>query len=123
MTYKETSEWSKISVSDCPIPEVSKMIKSYAAAFNTVIASATCLDNAKFDCRVARERMYTRSLLIEFMRILSPSSAPPVLRLDGSTETTAICLVGKSTKNRRTNSSTKEDFPEPPVPVIPNTGT
>jgi hypothetical protein len=27
----------------------------------------------------------------------------------------------KSTKKRRTNSSTKLDFPEPPVPVIPKT--
>ena len=28
----------------------------------------------------------------------------------------------KSIKKRRTNSSTKEDLPAPPVPVIPNTG-
>ena len=34
----------------------------------------------------------------------------------------AICLSLKSTKKRRTNSSTKLDFPEPPVPVIPKTG-
>ncbi len=60
--------------------------------------------------------------MIEFIRILSPNKAPPVFLLDGSTETTAIVLSVKSTKNRRTNSSTKEDFPEPPVPVIPKTG-
>ena len=61
--------------------------------------------------------------MIEFIRIRSPNKAPPVLRFDGSTETTAICFVGKSIKKRRTNSSTNEDFPEPPVPVIPKTGT
>ena len=57
-----------------------------------------------------------------FIRILSPKSAPPVLRFDGSTEITPIFFSGKSTKNLRINSSTKEDFPEPPVPVIPSTG-
>ena len=31
-------------------------------------------------------------------------------------------FVGKSIINLLTNSSTKEDFPEPPVPVIPRTG-
>jgi hypothetical protein len=41
---------------------------------------------------------------------------------DGSTEINPIVFSGKSIKNRRTNSSTKEDFPAPPVPVIPNTG-
>ena len=60
---------------------------------------------------------------MEFIRIRSPSKAPPVFLFEGSTETTAIFLFSKSTRNRRTNSSTKEDFPAPPVPVIPNTGT
>ena len=59
---------------------------------------------------------------MEFIRIRSPNSAPPVFRLEGSTETTAIFLSVKSTRKRRTNSSTKDDFPAPPVPVIPNTG-
>ncbi|MNX89386.1 hypothetical protein D3C86_1214000 [compost metagenome] len=57
-----------------------------------------------------------------FIRILSPKSAPPVLRFDGSTEIRPIVFSGKSIRNLRTNSSTKEDFPAPPVPVIPNTG-
>ena len=57
-----------------------------------------------------------------FILILSPSNAPPVLRLDGSTEMIPMVFVGKSIKKRRTNSSTKEDFPAPPVPVIPKTG-
>ena len=57
-----------------------------------------------------------------FIRIRSPSKAPPVFRLEGSTDTTAMFLSLKSIKNLRTNSSTKDDFPAPPVPVIPNTG-
>ena len=67
--------------------------------------------------------MYTLSLLMEFMRILSPNKVPPVLRVDGSTETSAIRLSGKSARNLLTSSSTIEDFPDPPVPVIPKTGT
>ena len=58
-----------------------------------------------------------------FIRIRSPNNAPPVFLLDGSTDTIAICLSSKSIKNRLTNSSTNEDLPAPPVPVIPNTGT
>ena len=42
--------------------------------------------------------------------------------MDGSTEISPIVFSGKSIKNRLTNSSTNEDLPEPPVPVIPNTG-
>ena len=58
-----------------------------------------------------------------FILILSPNKAPPVLRLLGSTEIMATVLSLKSSKNLRTNSSTKEDLPAPPVPVIPSTGT
>ena len=66
--------------------------------------------------------MYTLSFLIEFILILSPSKAPPVFLFEGSTEIIANRFSEKSIKNRRTNSSTKEDLPAPPVPVIPNTG-
>ena len=58
-----------------------------------------------------------------FIRIRSPNKAPPVFLFDGSTDMIAICLSLKSIKKRLTNSSTKEDFPDPPVPVIPSTGT
>ncbi len=66
--------------------------------------------------------MYTLSDFMAFILILSPNNAPPVFLLDGSTETIAIFFVGKSMMNLLTNSSTKEDFPAPPVPVIPSTG-
>ena len=59
---------------------------------------------------------------MEFILILSPNNAPPVFLFDGSIETIAIFFFGKSTINLLTNSSTKEDFPAPPVPVIPSTG-
>ncbi len=86
------------------------------------MASFTCFDNARLLCLVARLRIYTRGLLMEFIRILSPKSAPPVFFFEGSTEIIPKVLSGKSIKNRRTNSSTNEDFPAPPVPVIPKIG-
>ena len=66
--------------------------------------------------------MYTRSLFIAFILIRSPNRAPPVFLLDGSTEIIPKVLFSKSIKNLLTNSSTKDDLPEPPVPVIPSTG-
>ena len=82
----------------------------------------TYLERARLLCLVAKDRMYTLESLIEFIRILSPSNAPPVLLLDGSTETIAMSFLGKSAKNLRTSSSTKDDLPAPPVPVIPKIG-
>ena len=58
-----------------------------------------------------------------FILIRSPNKAPPVFLFEGSTETIPMVFSGKSIKNLRTSSSTKLDLPEPPVPVIPNTGT
>ena len=59
---------------------------------------------------------------MEFILILSPRSAPPVFFLEGSTEIIAIFLSGFARKNLLTNSSVREDFPAPPVPVIPRIG-
>ncbi len=59
---------------------------------------------------------------MEFILILSPNNAPPVFFLEGSTEITAIVLSVKLFRKRRTISSVTEDFPAPPVPVIPSTG-
>ena len=57
-----------------------------------------------------------------FILILSPRSAPPVFLFEGSTDISPMVLSGKSIKNLLTSSSTKEDLPAPPVPVIPSTG-
>ncbi|MBA7546681.1 hypothetical protein ES705_39073 [subsurface metagenome] len=85
-------------------------------------ASFTCFDRARFDCRVANDLIYTLGVSIAFIRILSPSKAPPVLRFEGSTEMIAIVIPGKSTRNLLISSSTSDDLPAPPVPVIPITG-
>ena len=58
------------------------------------------------------------------MRMRSPSSAPPPRRRVGSTATTAMRRASaRSSRNRRTSSSVSDDLPEPPVPVMPTTGT
>ena len=60
---------------------------------------------------------------IAFMRMRSPSSAPPDLRRDGSIEMIAICSRSSwSSRKRRTSSSVSELLPAPPVPVMPSTG-
>ena len=59
---------------------------------------------------------------MEFIRILSPNSAPPVFFLEGSTEITAIVLSVKLLRYRLAISSVTLLFPAPPVPVIPRTG-
>ena len=123
ITYNDTSLWSMISVSLWPMPLVSSTIKSNWAAFKMSRASWTWRDRARLDWRVASERMYTRSEWMAFIRMRSPRRAPPVFRLEGSTLTRAMRFSGKSSKKRRTSSSTMEDFPAPPVPVIPRTGT
>ena len=69
-----------------------------------------------------RLRMNTRLLKIAFMRIRSPSNAPPVFCFVGSIDRIATFLSGSSWRNLRINSSVSELFPAPPVPVIPSTG-
>jgi hypothetical protein len=66
---------------------------------------------------VYNERMYTRGLLIHYL----DSRAPPLF-FDGSTDINPIVFFREINQERRTNSSTKDDFPAPPVPVIPSTG-
>jgi hypothetical protein len=59
-----------------------------------------------------------------FMRMRSPSSAPPDLRRDGSIEITAMFSASPwSRRMRRISSSVSEDLPAPPVPVMPSVGT
>jgi DNA-binding MarR family transcriptional regulator len=61
--------------------------------------------------------------LIAFMRMRSPSSAPPLLRRDGSIEITAMRSLSRwSRRKRRISSSVSDDLPAPPVPVMPSTG-
>ena len=57
-----------------------------------------------------------------FILIRSPSNAPPVFLLLGSTETIAMVLVGFANKKYCTILSQTVDFPAPPVPVSPMMG-
>ena len=86
------------------------------------MARWTCGERARLACRVASDRIYARGWGSEFIRIRSPSNAPPERRFVGSTEMMAIRRSSKSSSNRRSNSSTRLDLPEPPVPVTPTTG-
>ena len=55
------------------------------------------------------------------MRIRSPNRAPPVRFRVGSMLKTAMRWSVRSARNRRTSSSVSDDFPAPPVPVMPTT--
>jgi hypothetical protein len=62
--------------------------------------------------------------LIAFMRMRSPSSAPPLLRRDGIDGDDATRRLSSwSRRRRRISSSVSDDLPAPPVPVMPSTGT
>jgi hypothetical protein len=106
------------------MPEVSTMTRSKPATRQAAIAPGSEAEISAPEARVASERMNTFSVWIEFIRMRSPSSAPPVLRRDGSTAMTAIFSLSPwSSRNRRTSSSVIEDLPAPPVPVMPSAGT
>ena len=122
ITYSEVSTNGTIAASPWPMPGVSTITRSNPAALTTSITSGRCSGSSRLP-RVARLRKKTRSPSREFIRIRSPSSAPPPRRRVGSTAITAIrSLSCWSTRNRRTSSSVSEDLPEPPVPVMPRTG-
>ena len=124
MTYRDTSEISTTAASPCPMPGVSTMMRSNPAARQASMAEGTGEGISDALPRVARERKNTCGVSMAFIRIRSPRSAPPLLRLVGSTANTAMrSLSPWSSRNRRISSSVSEDLPDPPVPVIPSTGT
>ncbi len=86
------------------------------------MASSTCVLSARFSLRVASERIYTRGWEMAFIRMRSPSRAPPDFFLLGSTLITATVRESDVCRNRLSISSVREDFPDPPVPVMPSTG-
>ena len=73
------------------------MIKSNPATRHAAITSGSACEISDPASRVAKDRMKTRSFpphgLIAFIRIRSPSKAPPDLRRDGSIEITAMFNV------------------------------
>ena len=105
------------------MPAVSTITSPKPAARHAAIASPSAAETSLPVSRVASERMNTFGPWIAFMRMRSPSSAPPVLRRVGSTERMAIFVASPwSRRKRRTSSSVSELLPAPPVPVIPRTG-
>ncbi len=122
MTYIDRSTMSTISVSLWPMPAVSTTIRSKPAHFSSWIVSVSTALVARWARRVASERMNTCSLASAFMRMRSPSRAPPERRRVGSIATTAIRRSGKNRTTRLSSSSVSEDLPAPPVPVMPMTG-
>ena len=104
------------------MPAVSTRIRSKSAACSTRTASATARESARCARRVASERAKMPGPWIAFMRMRSPSSAPPERRRVGSTSSRPMLRSGCSSRKRQTISSTTLDLPEPPVPVKPTTG-
>ena len=122
VTYIDKSATSVMASLPWPIPLVSTKIRSKPTAWQASIAlsiqSAISLPLAL----LANERMNRLSSARLFIRILSPSSAPPVRLRVGSVARRATLAPGLSRWIRNINSSVRLDFPAPPVPVNPTTG-
>ena len=123
ITYMATSATSTMAASPWPMPGVSMMTTSKPAARHAAMTDGRGGGTSDAEPRVARERKKIWSPPMAFMRIRSPSSAPPPRRRVGSMARTAMrSLSSWSSRNRRTSSSVSDDLPEPPVPVMPRTG-
>ena len=127
ITYSGTSTCGTMAASPWPMPLVSTMMRSKPAALHAASTSGKACEISLPKSRVASERMKTREPWLQgamaFIRIRSPSSAPPDLRRDGSIDITAMRNASPWSKRmRRISSSVSEDLPAPPVPVIPITG-
>ena len=123
-----TSTCGTMAASPWPMPEVSTTITSKPATLQAATTSGRAAEISLPKSRVASERMNTRGPCdqgeMAFMRMRSPSRAPPLLRREGSIEMTATRSASSwSRRKRRISSSVSEDLPAPPVPVMPNTGT
>ena len=105
-----------------PMPVVSTSIRSKPTAWQVSIARAMQSAISRPLPRLANERMKSSSSASEFILILSPKSAPPVLLRVGSVASSATFASGLSRLIRSINSSVRLDFPAPPVPVSPTTG-
>ena len=118
-----------MAASPWPMPEVSTITTSKPAHLVAAITSGKAALISLPNSRVAKERIKTRwsdvfQGAMAFMRMRSPSNAPPLLRREGSMEMTAMRKLSSWSKRmRRISSSVSEDLPAPPVPVIPTTGT
>mmetsp|Transcript_1017 Transcript_1017/g.2556 ORF Transcript_1017/g.2556 Transcript_1017/m.2556 type:complete len:268 (+) Transcript_1017:493-1296(+) len=127
ITYIGRSTSGTMAASPWPMPEVSTITRSKPATLAAAMTSGRAGEISLPKSRVARLRMNTREPwlhgLIAFMRMRSPSSAPPLLRRDGSMEISATRSASPwSSRRRRISSSVRLLLPAPPVPVMPSTG-
>ena len=122
VTYSETSDMSVMASSPCPMPLVSTISRSKPTDLQTSMDLPIAFDSSLPLSLLANDLMKVPSFLSEFIRILSPSRAPPVLFLVGSVAKSAILVSGLSLIILSTNSSVRLDLPAPPVPVSPITG-
>ena len=124
ITYIETSTKGTMAALPWPMPEVSTMTRSKPASLQAAMTSGSATEISLPVSRVASERMKMFGCSMAFMRMRSPSSAPPVRLREGSIEIRPILTVSPwSRRKRRTISSVSDDLPAPPVPVMPSTGT
>ena len=104
--------------SDWPTPTVSTSTTSYAAASSTAIAWTVARATPPRVPAAGEGRMKAFGLADSFaIRVLSPSTEPPVRMLDGSTARTPTrwpCAV-----SRVPSDSMKVDFPTPGTPETP----
>src|SRR6266849_2716037 len=71
-----------MAASPWPMPEVSTSTRSKPATLQAAITSGRLFEISASAPRVASERMNTRPPAIAFMRMRSPSSAPPVFLVE-----------------------------------------
>ncbi len=109
-----------MSSSVWPTPTVSMMIQGKPKASISLMTSPVARARPPRLPRVAMLRMNTSgSSVWACIRMRSPSTAPPVNGLDGST---AITPTGTcSARSRLVTRSTSVDFPAPGGPVMPST--
>ena len=105
-----------------PMPLVSTRTRSKPTAWQASIARSMQFAISRPLARLANERMNRFSSARLFIRILSPSRAPPVLLRVGSVASRATFAPGLSRWILSISSSVRLDFPAPPVPVNPTTG-
>src|SRR5215468_4884412 len=109
-----------MSSSVCPTPTVSTRIQGKPAASMSLITSPVAAASPPRLPRVAMLRMNTfSSSVCVCIRMRSPSTAPPVKGLEGSTA--MMATRSPSARSREVRRSTRVDFPAPGGPVTPTT--
>jgi len=108
--------------SDCPTPTVSTSTTSYAAASRTAIACAVARATPPRVPADGEGRMKAcGSTESDAIRVLSPSTEPPVRTDDGSTASTPTRWP--AAVSRVPSTSMKVDLPTPGTPEMPTRTT